>query len=269
MALCLLGAGAFCHAEEINSQRQSHAWGRFVKGAWRQVQIVTDSFDERGKLTNSSLTDNKTTIEEITPDRVTLKVEVTVEIAGQKFPSQPQLIKQGFAGENVGQTVMIKPLGGEKLLIDGREMLCESEQIEIIGGVSKEVSLVSYAHRQPPLIVKRKSTTSDAASGKTTQESLSEVLLIDLPYNVLDEHKNAYCERMVQKNDHGTTTTLSFHVPEVPGEVVFHTSKKLDTQGRLVRRSTLELVAYSAGGGSDEVYREPVGRRARRHKRGR
>jgi hypothetical protein len=53
----------------------------------------------------------------------------------------------------------------------------------------------------------------------------------------------------------------------VPGEVVSESSKKVDTQGRLVRRSTLELVAYGAEG--DESSRDLGARRNRRYKRAR
>ena len=106
--------------------QQAHAWARFKAGAWRHVRIVTDSFDEQGQVANSSTTDNVATLEEVTPDHVTLKVEVTVEIAGQKFPSQPQILQQGYAGETIGQTVSITPLDGERLTVDGREIACEA-----------------------------------------------------------------------------------------------------------------------------------------------
>ncbi|MBI3838657.1 MAG: hypothetical protein HY288_12085 [Planctomycetia bacterium] len=253
-------------AEDYGLLQQTHAWGRFGKGSWRQVRILTESFDDHGTLTNSSTTDNKTTIEEVTPERVTLKIEVTVEIAGQKFPSQPQIIKQGYAGENVGQSVSIKPLSQEVLIVDDREIPCQTQQIEILGGASKEVSLISYSPRVTPSILKRKSTTSEVASARTTQETVSEVYALDMPFKVLGEIRSAYSMRLVQKNNRGTTTTWSVHVHDVPGEVVAHSSKKLDSQGRLVRRSTLELVAYGVEG--DDSFRDG-GRRVRRYKRGR
>lgn len=256
-------------AENLGLLQQAHAWGRFGKGAWRHVQIVTENFDEQGRLTNSSTTDNRTTVEEVTPERVTLRVEVTMEIAGQRIPSQSQIIKQGYAGESVGQSVSIKPLDPQVVVVDGREIACETEQIEILGGVSKETSLISYSLRSTPSILKRKTTSSDPATAKTTQESVTEVYALDRPFTLLDEVKirSGYCVRQVQKNEHGTTTTWSDHVPDVPGEVVSESSKKVDTQGRLVRRSTLELVAYGAEG--DESSRDLGARRNRRYKRAR
>ena len=134
-----------CLAEDASVLRQGHPWGRFAKGAWREVEIVTESFDEQGRLASSSTTDNKTTLEEVTAEYVTLKVEVTVESAGRRFPSQPQIVRQGYAGENAGQRVSVKPAGAETVMVDGREIPCEIEQVEILGGVSREVTLISYA----------------------------------------------------------------------------------------------------------------------------
>lgn len=268
--LCWAGSLSSLPGAEANRVlQQSHAWGRFGKGSWRHVRIVTESFDELGHLTNASITDNKTTVEEVTADRVTLKVEVTVEVAGQKFPSQPQIIKQGYAGENVGQTVSIKPLKPAVVIVDGREIPCETQQIEILGGASKEVSMISYSPQLTPPILKRTSTLSDVASAKTVQEATSEVKALDMARTLLDElePRTAYLVLQEQKTDRGTTTTWSWHVPEIPGEIVDQSSKKVDGQGRLVRRSTLELVGYNIEG--DDASRDVGGRRMRRHKRGR
>jgi hypothetical protein len=271
VCLTSLGAGApiAAAAQHDALLQQSHAWARFGKGSWRQVRIVTQSFDEQGQPADSSITDNKTTVEEVTPERVTLKVEVTVEVGGQRFPSQPQIVKQGYAGETVGQTISVKPLAGETVSIDGRDVQCKTEQIEIVGGVTREVNLISYSADYVPAILKRKSTMSDAAGTKTMQEATSEVKALDMPRRVLNElePKNAYLVRQEQKNDRGVTTTWAWHVPDVPGEIVDQCSKKVDNQGRMVRRTTLELVGYGVTSMDDDSYREVGHRRARRAKR--
>ena len=226
--------------------KQAHPWARFGKGAWRHVQILTQNFDEKGEATDSSLTDNKTTVVELTPDRVTLQVEVTVEVAGQRFPSQPQIIMQGYAGETLGDAVSTKSLDPQTLTIDGREIRCENQQFEIVGGVTREVNLITFAPGFQPAILRRKSSLSDATGNKLLQEVTSEVRTFDMSRLVLDKLHPlpAYLVRLEQKNDRGTTTTWSWHVPEVPGEVVDQCSHKTDTEGRVVRRSTLELVGY-------------------------
>lgn len=263
-------AGVAPAAERDAILQRAHAWARFDTGSWRTVRIVTQSFDEQGNPTDSSITDNKTTVQEVTPKHVTLKVEVTVEVAGQRFGSQPQIIKQGYAGETVGETVSVKPLAPETITIDGQQVRCETEQIEIQGGVTREVSLISYAPQHFPAILKRKSTMRDAADTKTMHEATSEVKAVDMARRVLDERvpKDAYLVRQEQRNDRGVTTTWSWHVPEVPGEIVDQCSKKLDALGRLVRRTTLELVGYEIKGiDPSDSFPDFGRRRARRARR--
>jgi hypothetical protein len=264
VALTSLAVGA----DSPDILQRANSWARFGKGSWRQVRIVTENFDQQGKVVNASTTDNTTTLVEVTPEHVTLKVEVTVELGGQTFPSPPQVVQQGYAGETAGQTVSIKPLDGELLTVDGREIPCEARQIEILGGGNKEVIQISYSPGTTPAILKRKSTTTDAASGKTMQEAVSEVFALDRRLKVLDDlrERRGYRVRQVLKSDRGTTTTWSDQVPDVPGEVIAHSSQKLDERGRLVRRTTLQLVAYGVEG--DDGYRE-LPRRGRRHRRGR
>lgn len=269
--MSLSGAAAITPAAEHDAiLRQDHAWARFGKGSWRQVRIVTQSFDEQGNPTDSSITDNKTTVEEVTPERVTLKVEVTVEVAGQRFPSQPQIIRQGYAGETIGQTVSVKSLAPETITIDGQKIRCKIRQIEIQGGVTHEISRISYSLEHFPAILRRNSTVRDAAGTKTMQEAVSEVKALGMARRLLDERvpKEAFLVRQVQKNDRGVTTTWSWHVLDVPGEIVDQCSKKVDTEGRLVRRTTLELIGYGINASDeDDSFRDGSRRRARRTKR--
>ena len=151
--------------------------------------------------------------------------------------------------------------------IGGRQFACGAQQIEILGGVNKELTEISFSSLLTPPIVKRKTTLSDSASGKTTQETLAEVFALDVRHRVLGHTRRAYRVQTMQPTDRGATTTVAVHVPEIPGEVVEHLAKKLDSQGRLERSSRLELVGY--GIQPDESQREVGGRRARRHKRGR
>lgn len=67
-----------------------------------------------------------------------------------------------------------------------------------------------------------------------------------MPQRVLAEIKSTACIKTVQKTPKGAVTTLAMSSPDVPGGVVYQTTKETDTSGRLVRRSTLELVSYGS-----------------------
>jgi hypothetical protein len=67
-----------------------------------------------------------------------------------------------------------------------------------------------------------------------------------MPQRVLSEIKNAACIKTVQKTTKGLVTTLAMSSPEVPGGVVYQTTKETEKAGRLVRRSTLDLLNYGS-----------------------
>lgn len=247
---CIFAATCPAEAEELDGLlERAHPWARFGKGAWRHVRIVTENYDAEGVITDGSLTDNKTTVTEVTPERVTLQVEVTVEVAGQKFPSQPQIIVQGYAGETLGKIAPAKPLEPQTVTIDGREIRCEARQLEISGGVTHEQTQIVFAAGHEPPILRRQSTLREAGDGKELQEITSQVMSLHMIRHLVQQERpqNVYLVRTNQKNDRGTTITWSWHAPDVPGEVVDECSHKTDAEGRVVRRTTLELVGYGLG----------------------
>ncbi len=225
--------------------RKYHPWGRFSEGSWVKIRVTTETFDDKGNVVSSGSVETKTTLQEVDLDGVTLLVENTVEVAGKRLGSQPQLIRQGYAGEQIGQNVAIKNLGPSQVTIDGKQIPCEMQEVEVLGEGRKRVTLIHYSEAIAPHILRRKSTSSDLATKSPTAETTIDVLALDMPVKVVGEMHNGAYVKVVQKLDTSTTQTVSVNCADVPGEIVSHTSKTSDQQGRLVRRSTLEVVGYS------------------------
>ena len=82
-------------------------------------------------------------------------------------------------------------------------------------------------------------------------ETVVEVLAVDMPYRVLTQVKPAAFVRTVQTQRGAVlVSTIEIHCVDVPGAVVAHSSHEFDANGRIIRRSVLELVDY-------EVVRSP------------
>ena len=103
---------------------------------------------------------------------------------------------------------------------------------------------IYYTDSLAPYILKRESVTTDATGTNVLGDTTAEVVALEMPRKVLSETKNVACVRTVQKNPKGTVTTLAMVAMDVPGGVVCQTSKEMDKAGRLVRRSTMELVNF-------------------------
>ncbi len=258
----LLLAGSLLLADSTSAQcvvpREHHPWGRFGLGSWKQVRVLTETLDSSGNVVNTTTTETKTTLIDVDDQSYTLELEVTVEVAGKRFSAQPQIVRQGFNGQSDGYAVTYKSIGPGIVTIDGQRIPSEVRQITINGGDSKRVSTVYYSDQVDPYVLKRDTTSTDAAGQVTQFQTQVDVMAVNMPYKVLTEIKTASHVKTIHKREKGSTITLEVHCADVPGGVVSHSSKELDETGHLIRRSTLELIDYA---GFDDAEDPEVGRR--------
>jgi hypothetical protein len=245
--LALTTLGAQCRAaEEAGISARHHSWGRFQPGAWKLVRVVTESLDEGGHVIAVNNTETKTSLLRVDADAVVLEVEVGVEVAGKQFDGQPQHLKQGFHGELAGGEVKFLPAVVAEVSIEGQKIPCRSQEIEVAGPNGRTLVSVFFSDTRSPYVLRRRSKTTDVGGTNVLSETLSEVVVLDMPHRVLAEIKDVACIKTVQKSSKGLVTTLAMSSRDVPGGVVYQTTKETDTSGHLVRRSTLDLVNYGS-----------------------
>lgn len=248
--------------------RQQHPWGRFQPGAWKLVQVVTESFEKDGSI--RSVTQTKTTLSEISDRDVTLLVQASVEVAGKQFDAEPQKVLQGFLADSVDEDAKITDLGPAEVTIQGRRIPCTVQQIESKAGANKKVAKIYTSASVAPYVLKRESKTI-APDGKVVSETTVDVIALDVPCNVHDRIGTAAHLKAVHKNSKGTTTTLAVTSTDVPGGIISHSLKELDNSGRMVRRSWLQTIDYGVQpddgdrGGFFHRRRARGARRARRY----
>jgi hypothetical protein len=256
IAACLLMISilvAPCAAKQIEGlPRDQHPWGQFKIGSWKRVKTTAETLNEKGQVTAVSTTETSTKLVDVDEHGYTLMIEVVVEVAGKRFNAQPQVVWRGFNGEAEGQTVTVKKAGTGSLTINDRNIPCEIRQVTIENGEIKRISTVHYSDALAPYVLKRETTSLDAAGKPTQVQSQVELIAVDMPSKVLTEIKSTSHVRVMHQQGKASTLTLEVHAGDVPGGVVSHTSKETDENGRVIRRSTLELLDYGLGDGDDE-----------------
>jgi len=223
---------------------EHHPWARFQPGAWKLVRVVTETLDERGRVSSTSITETRTTLLKVEQDGAVLEVRVTVEVAGKRFEVEPQVIKQGFHGELVCPALKVKKSTPGQVAVEGRKIPCQIVALECSSANSKTATNVYYSKSVPPFVLKRESVTTSVDGSDVQNETAAETVALDMPYRVMSETYATAFVRTVQKLPKGTITTWANTTTDVPGGVISHSSKEVDAEGRLVRRSTLELVDY-------------------------
>lgn len=233
-------------AQEAGISARFHPWGAFDPGTWKTVRVISETLNEEGQVVSICTTDTKTTLVDIDNQGVTLEIQTCMEVAGKRFETEPQTLKQGFHGELVAPNLKIKdPADDQQIEIEGRKIACMSQQLEAVAAGGKTATTIYYSATVAPYILKRESTTTDAEGANVLSETNVDVISFATPLTIRGETKSGIRMKTVHKNAKGTVTTLASVLPEVPGGVVSSSSKEVDKNGLLVRRSTLALIDYN------------------------
>ena len=104
-----------------------------------------------------------------------------LEVAGRRLTTQPQVVRQGFSGAAKGENVTLKKLAPTSVVIDGKQMPCESQELEILGQGKKRVSLICFSEKNPHLL-KRNIVDTESSNPAGNSESTAEVIELDMPY---------------------------------------------------------------------------------------
>ena len=241
-------------AQAAGISQKHHPWGCFRPGAWRLTRVVKETLNEKGLVTYTSITDKRTTLLDVQKDGVCLAFDVVHEVAGKRFSRDPETLKEGFHGELVSQGLKISEAEDEHVVVEGRKIPCHILELEFSGPASRTVTKIYYSNTVKPYVLKRQSVTTDLKGNNSRSETTISVVALDMPHKVLAEIQNTAHVVTVTKHTKGTTTTRAVTSTDVPGGVIWNASKELDKTGRLIRRSTLELVDYGV-----EPEPEPTG----------
>jgi hypothetical protein len=175
---------------------------------------------------------------------VTLSVTVVVEVAGKRFAVEPQTVRQGLQGEAACDELKVGQTEDSNVVIGGKRLPCRKIGFECITGGNSSSTTVYYSDSVSPHVLKRETVVTQRGADQPTSETTFEVTGLELPWRVLTEIKSTAFARTVSKHAKGSKTTWSVLSSDVPGGVVAHSSKEVDGNDRLVRRSTLELIDY-------------------------
>lgn len=228
--------------------RTFREWEGFDVHSWKQVRVIREAFDDRGEVASSSTADTRTTLIAVDDQGFTLQAEVTVELAGKRFTEQPRVVWYGHHGQGKGRSVTAEKVAVEPVEINGRKYDTDVFKIAIREG-TLERQTSAHCSDVFPYVLRKRSTLADPAQpAAREQDRLTvDVVAVDLPFRVLSELKSASYVRTTLRRSDAQTVTLEVHCQDVPGQVVAHWSTTTNAEGRLVERSTLELVDFGAG----------------------
>jgi hypothetical protein len=262
IALCLLSLLILSgYAADCIIPRERHAWAAFRPGSWKEVRVTSESLDAAGNITQKSVTQTKTTLLAVENDIYELQIDVIVEVDGRRILSEPKIIRLGLNGEQEGQRVRISYLNQQQLKLEQQLIPVQVSQLEICDSTTRKISRLYVSNNCLPHVLRRETDVYDIMGNQLSQ-TLTDTTVRDITIDILSQRHFAWKNRTELKHPQGTIITEETLCSDIPGSVIAHVSHEYDATGKLLKRSTLELLNYNAT--PPEAPRRRILRRNRR-----
>ena len=239
---------------------EHHRWARFLPGAWCELQTVTETFDETGKLVSRNNTAQKEILQQVEKEKYALKVQATVELSGKRIVGDWKIRVLSLATDGAGQVAGSRRREDRTLQLAGRAVTCQVFEIPYRDGARNLRDRIHYDPQRFPFVLLRetfvdsgkekqllkvsaaKASPPEVATAKIVQQT--EVLALEIPYLVGRELLDCSWLRTVRHRAKGNTVKLMMLNKTVPGGKVAVWSSDFDAQGQRVRWSGTTLLAY-------------------------
>jgi hypothetical protein len=225
---------------------QHHAWGRFKPGAWCVTRTVTEAIDENGQPVGTTTTETYTELVAVDARRGTVELseQSSLEVGGKEFIAPAQTVSQGLHGETLGRELEAKDLGSQVTVVAGETIPCKVRSYRVVDKDQEKEVEVFYASGGEPQIVRRVTVAKVGPNKETRYTSDFKVVSLETPRSILDRSLMAADVKVVLKNGKTSTVTNAVYSKDVPGEATSYEAEEFDGDGRLIRRSKMELVDY-------------------------
>ncbi len=268
MFALLVHAGSMVRADDGPTLRELDPWARFPAGSWKTVRTVTEMLDSKERVSNTTVTETTTTVAKVNADRVSLRIDVSVEVGGKRFRTETQTIEHGFLGERPQQTAKSRPANASNVKIAGQEIAVDVHEVSIDGD-QKTFKRLFISPKVCPYVLRREVHSGDPKQPASLQVTTSDVFEIDQSLKVGGQIKTVSRERAIDRTSTGETETIDTVACDVPGGIVHRSQKERDINKRVIRQSEVEVVEYYVARDDDRVAETRRQRLFGRDRRGR
>jgi hypothetical protein len=223
--------------------RRFNFWGRFRPGSWVVVRHAVETLDADGRVVATSNTETRTTLAGVDEQCLTLRVQASLEVGGKKLDGPTQELRQGPNGDRPEQPAVVTFVGEEDVRVQDRTFRCRMEQSELTADGKRTVTRIWTSPEAGPFELRRNTAIIDVASGKLIDDTTIEVT--SLPQRrILARFRPVAEVAITRRHPHGLTTARGVNCPDVPGGVVSQSAEDFGPDGKLLRRTKIELVDF-------------------------
>ena len=221
-----------------------HAWAQFQPGAWREVRIITDTFSQAGGVINRSTTTQKEVLKAVAEETYAIDVQATVDLVGKRIVGDWKTRVLKLATDNAGEITRVLQKDNIGLAYQGADVDCQVWELRYLDDSRQMIDRILFHPQHYPFVILRETSEFVPESSTQPVEQIAEVTASTVPYEIKGKMASCSCLRITRQRAKGNSTRLVFIAPTVPGGEVAAWSSDFDSQGKLTRWSTLELLDF-------------------------
>ena len=258
------------HEEVYQVDLAKHAWAKFPVGAWREIEIVTETAGADGSGISRSVTTQLERLKSVTNDQYVLEVQATVDLAGKKIVGQARPRLLNIAMNKSGQVLESHRQEDQEILAASGLVQCQVWDVVYSDDSNTKVDHIFYAPDTYPYVLRRESASaSGTPDGLSPTDEVATVIARELSYSHQAGPLDCACVQTVSSSEKGSTVRLTMQSPAVPGGEVTQWATDFDTAGKRTKWSRQELVGYGQRPRQSETVEvpKPLNRRQLRRAR--
>ncbi len=237
----LIGASETVRAQVVSAA--NHPWAKFAPGSWKTMRTTSETFGEKKERLSHTVTHTRTELVSRDEHSYTLRISSEVVVMGKRLAGRHRTLRRRFDDVPFAYHVSYQQKGTKTVRLNGKSFSCRVYEGKATGPEGLLRVTLWHCPQHPPHVLYRHLVLTNAQN-QVLEETSWTVVAVDMPFHALQQLVPTVHYKVVQRKPSGTIVRLVVSSQEVPGGVVFESSKELDPQGNLRHRSTQELVAY-------------------------
>jgi hypothetical protein len=228
-----------------NLPAENHPWARFPIGAWREIEITTETFDESGKLFGRSVTTQKEILKAVTEDNYVIDVQATVDVSGKRIEGPWNTRVLRLSTDRAGAIFSTTRQADHSMALSIGTVSCQVWEVEYNDENRTLVDRIYYSSEIFPHVLARNVIEQSEASPVEAAplDSITTVAR-SVPYSLEGKILDCVSQQTVKRREKGNSQTMVLLSSEVPGAEIEAQSTDFDSSGRRIRWSVQKLLNH-------------------------
>ena len=229
---------------------EHHPWARFPVGAWREIEITTETFDENNKLFGRSITTQREILKAVADDSYVIDVQATVDVTGKRIQGPWNTRVLRLATDRPGAIFSSARQADHLLALPIGAISCQVWEVRYSDESNSLLDRVYYSPEAFPHVLAR-NVIKESEASPVEMAPLDAVTTVarSLPRAFEGRILDCVTQQIVRRREKGNSQTVAMLAREIPGGELETQTTDFDSSGRRIRWSVQKLIGHGTSGG--------------------